>query len=123
MVCLPVPPWMDLHVAGRGSAAAVSLQLSPVHCWVKVSVLFLATVALQTPEYVSRVSGCSCRGLQVEELFENSRESAAKIISMKRTEADPAALASLQRSHQALKRKNRLVARVFEFIRTCPGER
>ncbi|PHJ25472.1 acetyl-coa carboxylase acc2, partial [Cystoisospora suis] len=58
--------------------------------------------------------------LEVEELFENSRESAAKIISMKRTEADAAALASLQRSHQALKRKNRLVARVFEFIRTCP---
>ncbi|KFH15802.1 acetyl-coA carboxylase ACC2, partial [Toxoplasma gondii MAS] len=57
---------------------------------------------------------------QVEELFEDSREGAAKSISMKRTEVDSAALASLQRSHQALKRKNRLLARLFEFIRKCP---
>ncbi|CBZ55747.1 hypothetical protein NCLIV_061720 [Neospora caninum Liverpool] len=58
--------------------------------------------------------------LEVEELFEDSREGAAKSISMKRTEVDSAALASLQRSHQALKRKNRLLARLFEFIRKCP---
>eukprot|EP00921_Rhytidocystis_pertsovi_P009899 GHVQ01015864.1.p1 GENE.GHVQ01015864.1~~GHVQ01015864.1.p1 ORF type:complete len:2586 (+),score=270.64 GHVQ01015864.1:249-8006(+) len=59
------------------------------------------------------------RYLQVEEMFHGSTDSAAKVLQQKPTEFDVDELIVFSRSHQALKQKNKIVAIMLEFIKTC----
>ncbi|KAF8817829.1 hypothetical protein IE077_003940, partial [Cardiosporidium cionae] len=58
--------------------------------------------------------------IEVEEFFHSTIDQAAKVLQSKRTEYDIPKLILLARSHQNLKEKNKIIAKMLDYIRCSP---